>query len=98
MPPTRNKEEATEAIIVSELGKEFNVDEVYGTESSYIGSLKSVIEFNPVEIPPSAPLAFDELMLEVCIFFPQFFKVLSFLFIKIRCGKKGGGRAGWVMY
>lgn len=65
MPPTRNEgEEGMEAKIVSELSKEFNVDEVYGTESSYIGSLKSVIEFNPVEIPPSDPLAFDESMLE----------------------------------
>ncbi|KAI3667948.1 hypothetical protein L6452_43019 [Arctium lappa] len=63
MPPTREGE-AMEANIVSELGKEFNVDEVYGTESSYIGSLKSVHEFNPVEIPPSDPLHFDESMLE----------------------------------
>ncbi|KAJ9543488.1 hypothetical protein OSB04_023195 [Centaurea solstitialis] len=63
MPPTREGE-AMEANIVSELGKVFNVDEVYGTESSYIGSLKSVLEFNPVEIPPSDPLHFDESMLE----------------------------------
>nr|XP_043609684.1 guanine nucleotide-binding protein-like NSN1 [Erigeron canadensis] len=64
MPPNRKEGEAMEATIVPELGKEFNVDEVYGTESSYIGSLKSVNEFNPVEIPPSDPLAFDESMLE----------------------------------
>ncbi|KAI3526517.1 hypothetical protein L1887_05774 [Cichorium endivia] len=65
MPPTRNEGgEAMDASIVSELGKEFNVDEVYGTESSYIGSLKSVIEFNPVEIPPSDPLPIDQSMLE----------------------------------
>ncbi|KAI3787888.1 hypothetical protein L2E82_00383 [Cichorium intybus] len=65
MPPTRNeKGEGMDASIVSELGKEFNVDEVYGTESSYIGSLKSVIEFNPVEIPPSDPLPIDQSMLE----------------------------------
>ncbi|KAI3829823.1 hypothetical protein L1987_03951 [Smallanthus sonchifolius] len=64
MPPTRNEGETMEAKIVSELGKEFNVDEVYGTESSYIGSLKSVNDFNPVEIPPSFPLAFDQSMLE----------------------------------
>ncbi|KAI3682618.1 hypothetical protein L1987_82716 [Smallanthus sonchifolius] len=64
LPPTRNEGETMEAEIVSKLGKEFNVDEVYGTESSYIGSLKSVNDFNPVEIPPSAPLAFDQSMLE----------------------------------
>ncbi|KAL4587977.1 hypothetical protein LXL04_000854 [Taraxacum kok-saghyz] len=66
MPPKRNEggEGIMDVKIVSELSKEFNVDEVYGTESSYIGSLKSVIEFNPVEIPPSVPLAFDESMLE----------------------------------
>ncbi|KAJ0792546.1 hypothetical protein HanOQP8_Chr01g0019201 [Helianthus annuus] len=64
MPPTRNDGENTEAKIVSELGKEFNVDEIYGTESSYIGSLKSVNDFTPVEIPPSAPLALDQSMLK----------------------------------
>ncbi|KAM0050960.1 putative GTP-binding protein, orthogonal bundle domain superfamily [Helianthus debilis subsp. tardiflorus] len=64
MPPTRNEGENTEAKIVSELGKEFNVDEIYGTESSYIGSLKSVNDFTPVEIPPSAPLALDQSMLK----------------------------------
>ncbi|KAI7751787.1 hypothetical protein M8C21_012754 [Ambrosia artemisiifolia] len=64
MPPTRNAGETMEAKIVSELGKELNVDEIYGTESSYIGSLKSVNDFNPVEIPPSAPLALDQSMLK----------------------------------
>ncbi|KAJ0783318.1 putative GTP-binding protein, orthogonal bundle domain superfamily [Helianthus annuus] len=64
MPPTRNEGENTKAKIVSELGKEFNVDEIYGTESSYIGSLKSVNDFTPVEIPPSAPLALDQSMLK----------------------------------
>ncbi|GKF24772.1 hypothetical protein Tco_0077094, partial [Tanacetum coccineum] len=48
-----------EAGIVSELG-----NEVYGTESSYIGSLKTMNELNPVEIPPSDPFAFDQSMLE----------------------------------
>ncbi|CAA0823888.1 Guanine nucleotide-binding protein-like NSN1 [Striga hermonthica] len=63
MPPTRNAEEPSEARIVSELGKEFNVDEVYGGESSFIGSLKSANEFNPVEVPPNNPFHFD-LMVE----------------------------------
>lgn len=70
MPPTRNGGDAgMDSKIVSELGKEFNADEIYDTESSYIGSLKSVNDFNPVEIPPSVPLAFDQSMLEVCISF-----------------------------
>ncbi|KAI3772898.1 hypothetical protein L6452_04092 [Arctium lappa] len=64
MPPTRNKGEVMEANIVSELGKEFNVDEVYGTDSSIIGSLKSVDDFNNVTITPNNPLVFDETMLE----------------------------------
>ncbi|KVI12324.1 GTP binding domain-containing protein, partial [Cynara cardunculus var. scolymus] len=64
MPPTRNEGEVMEANIVSELGKEFNVDEVYGTDSSIIGSLKSVNDFNSVTITPNNPLVFDETMLE----------------------------------
>lgn len=66
MPPARNQDEPLEAKIVSELGKEFNVDEVYSGESSFIGSLKSVNDFNPVEVPPSCPVNFDESMIEVC--------------------------------
>ncbi|OMP05171.1 hypothetical protein COLO4_09004 [Corchorus olitorius] len=64
MPPVRNQEEPSEARIVTELGKEFNVDEVYNTESSFIGSLKSADDFHSVEVPPSNPLNFDETMLE----------------------------------
>ncbi|XP_019182227.1 PREDICTED: guanine nucleotide-binding protein-like NSN1 [Ipomoea nil] len=64
MPPKRNEEEHSEVKVVSELGKEFNVDEVYGGESSFIGSLKSVNEFNPVEVPSNCPVSFDEKMLE----------------------------------
>ncbi|KAF2284506.1 hypothetical protein GH714_025909 [Hevea brasiliensis] len=64
MPPTRNQDEPSEAKIVSELGKEFNVDEVYSGESSFIGSLKSVNDFHPVEVPPSCPINIDESMLE----------------------------------
>ncbi|KAG7014456.1 Guanine nucleotide-binding protein-like NSN1 [Cucurbita argyrosperma subsp. argyrosperma] len=60
MPPVRSQVEPSEARIVSELGKEFNIDEVYGGESSFIGSLKSVDDFSSVEVPPSCPLNFDE--------------------------------------
>ncbi|KAL4310486.1 hypothetical protein GQ457_01G037680 [Hibiscus cannabinus] len=64
MPPVRNQEEPSEARIVTELGKEFNVDEVYNTESSFIGSLKSTDDFHSNEVPASHPLKFDETMLE----------------------------------
>lgn len=63
LPPSRNQE-VFEASIVSELGKVFNVEEVYQGESSFIGSLKSVEDFSHVEVPPSLPLAFDEKMVE----------------------------------
>ncbi|KAI5599756.1 hypothetical protein POPTR_002G241100v4 [Populus trichocarpa] len=66
MPPARNQGEPSEAKIVSELGKEFNIDEVYNGESSFIGSLKSADDYNPVEVPPSCPLNFDEKLIEVC--------------------------------
>lgn len=65
MPPKRNAEEPSEAKIVTELAKEFDVDEVYGSESSFIGSLKSMTDFNPVEVPSNNPLNFDTSMLEV---------------------------------
>ncbi|GFZ13454.1 GTP-binding family protein [Actinidia rufa] len=64
MPPTRNQEEPAEAKIVSELGKEFNIDEVYSSESSFIGSLKPFDDVKHVEVPPSCPLNFDAQMLE----------------------------------
>ncbi|KAL2488142.1 Guanine nucleotide-binding protein-like NSN1 [Forsythia ovata] len=64
LPPTRNEGEPSEAKIVTVLGKEFNIDDVYGGESSFIGSLKSVDDFNPVEVPSNRPLNFDENMLE----------------------------------
>lgn len=64
MPPIRAQNVPSEAKIVLELGKEFSVDEVYSSETSFIGSLKSIDDFNPVEIPPSCPLTFDEKMLE----------------------------------
>ncbi|OIT07148.1 PREDICTED: guanine nucleotide-binding protein-like NSN1 [Nicotiana attenuata] len=64
MPPSRNEGEHSEVKIVSELGKEFNVEEVYGSESSIIGSLKSVDDYHPVEVPSNHPINFDETMLE----------------------------------
>ncbi|CAK7349360.1 unnamed protein product [Dovyalis caffra] len=64
LPPARNQNEPSEARIVSEFGKEFNIDEVYNGESSFIGSLKSVDDFNHVEVPPGCPLNFDEKMIE----------------------------------
>ncbi|KAF7132351.1 hypothetical protein RHSIM_Rhsim09G0001800 [Rhododendron simsii] len=64
MPATRNQEEPSEAKIVSELGKEFNIDEIYSSESSFIGSLKSFDDVKHVEVPPNCPLNFDEQILE----------------------------------
>ncbi|KAK9140893.1 hypothetical protein Scep_010574 [Stephania cephalantha] len=65
MPPTRTQSETSESAIVSELGKEFNIDEVYTGESSFIGSLKSVEDFPAdVELAPRSPLNFDEKMLQ----------------------------------
>ncbi|KAG6717522.1 hypothetical protein I3842_04G104600 [Carya illinoinensis] len=64
MPPTRNQGEPSEAKIVTVLGKEFNIDDLYNNESSFIRNLKSVDDLNPVEVPPSCPLSFDNDMLE----------------------------------
>ncbi|KAF8094634.1 hypothetical protein N665_0358s0016 [Sinapis alba] len=64
MPPKRDQGEHAESKIVTEFAKEFNIDEVYSGESSFIGSLKTVNEFNPVEIPSNTPLNFDETMVE----------------------------------
>ncbi|KAI9124360.1 hypothetical protein K1719_004282 [Acacia pycnantha] len=64
LPPVRNQGEPSEAKIVSEFAKEFDIDEVYKSESSFLGSLKSADDFNPVEVPSSQPLNFDQTMLE----------------------------------
>ncbi|KAJ1432425.1 P-loop containing nucleoside triphosphate hydrolase, partial [Sesbania bispinosa] len=66
MPPVRDQGEPSEAKIVSEFSKEFNIDEVYNSETSFIGALKSADDFDPVEVPSSCPLNLDETMLEVC--------------------------------
>ncbi|RDX87247.1 Guanine nucleotide-binding protein-like NSN1 [Mucuna pruriens] len=63
-PPVRNQGEPSEAKIVSEFSKEFNIDEVYSNELSYIGSLKSADDINAVEVPSSCPLNLNEMMLE----------------------------------
>lgn len=65
LPPIRNEGENLDAAIVSELGKEFNVDEVYKGESSFIGSLVSAEDVKHVVVPSSSPLNMDEQMLEV---------------------------------
>ncbi|KAF2555098.1 hypothetical protein F2Q68_00018165, partial [Brassica cretica] len=64
MPPKRDQGEHAESKIVTELAKEFNIDEVYSGESSFIGSLKTVSDFNPVEISSNGSLNFDETMIE----------------------------------
>ncbi|KAJ1394990.1 P-loop containing nucleoside triphosphate hydrolase [Sesbania bispinosa] len=64
MPPVRDQGEPSEAKIVSEFSKEFNIDEVYNSETSFIGALKSADDFDPVEVPSSCPLNLDETMLE----------------------------------
>ncbi|CAA0381624.1 unnamed protein product [Arabidopsis thaliana] len=64
MPPKRDQGGHAESKIVTELAKDFNIDEVYSGESSFIGSLKTVNEFSPVIIPSNGPLNFDETMIE----------------------------------
>ncbi|KAL8102002.1 guanine nucleotide-binding protein-like NSN1 [Apium graveolens] len=59
MPPIRDAGVPSEAKIITELGKEFNIDEVYGTES-FIGSLKSADDFQPTEMLASGSVTFDE--------------------------------------
>ncbi|XP_047316067.1 guanine nucleotide-binding protein-like NSN1 [Impatiens glandulifera] len=63
MPPIRNQEEPSEAKIVTELGKEFQIDEVYSGESSFIGSLRSVNDVDHVVEVPNCPLNFDNQLL-----------------------------------
>ncbi|CAD6213538.1 unnamed protein product [Miscanthus lutarioriparius] len=64
LPPKRDAGEDSDAVIITENGKEFNIDEIYKAESSYIGGLKSIEEFRHIEIPPNAPPGIDEEMLE----------------------------------
>ncbi|KAL5065878.1 hypothetical protein RYX36_027615, partial [Vicia faba] len=63
MPPV-SEAEPSEAKIVPEFSKDFNIDEVYNGEISFIGTLKSTVDLDPVEDPSSCPLNFDETMLE----------------------------------
>ncbi|KAI5414633.1 hypothetical protein KIW84_040203 [Lathyrus oleraceus] len=62
--PLVSEAEPSEAKIVPEFSKDFNIDEVYNGETSFIGTLKSTIDLDPVEVPSSCPLNFDETMLE----------------------------------
>ncbi|XP_024312303.1 guanine nucleotide-binding protein-like NSN1 isoform X2 [Brachypodium distachyon] len=64
LPPKRDAVEDSDAVIISEDGKEFNVDEIYKAESSYISGLKSILDFSHIEIPSNAPPEIDEEMLE----------------------------------
>ncbi|KAL1826131.1 hypothetical protein ACET3Z_012909 [Daucus carota] len=64
MPPTREGGEPMQTNIILELGKKFNVDEVYATESSFIENLKSAEDFQLVEVPANGPLTFDEKLFE----------------------------------
>ena len=68
LPHKRNVGKDSDAVIISESGKEFNIDEIYKAESSYIGGLKSIEGFHHIEIPPNAPPGIDEEMLEVICF------------------------------
>ncbi|CAN6281325.1 unnamed protein product [Urochloa humidicola] len=63
LPPKRDAGEDSDAVIISG-GKEFNIDEIYKAESSYISGLKSIEDFHHIEIPPNAPPGIDEEMLE----------------------------------
>ncbi|XP_078173165.1 GTP-binding family protein isoform X2 [Carex rostrata] len=63
-PPTRSNDDIGESVIVSELGREFNTEEVYKAESSFIENLTSVDDYRHVEVPPLPPPKFDEDMLE----------------------------------
>ncbi|GJN24136.1 hypothetical protein PR202_gb11858 [Eleusine coracana subsp. coracana] len=64
LPPKRDAVEESDAVIISDAGKEFNIDEIYKAESLYIGGLKSIEDFHHIEIPPNAPPGIDEKMLE----------------------------------
>ncbi|XP_074570083.1 guanine nucleotide-binding protein-like NSN1 [Curcuma longa] len=64
LPPPRNEGENLDSAIVPQLGNEFNVEEVYKIESSFINTLASVEDSRHIEVPPHSPLNFDAQMLE----------------------------------
>lgn len=68
LPPKRDAVEDADAVIISEAGKEFNIDEIYKAESSYISGLKSLEDLRHIEIPSNAPPEIDEEMLEVIFY------------------------------
>jgi hypothetical protein len=65
LPPKRAAVEDANAVIISEDGREFNVDEIYKAEYSFISGLKSMEDFSHIEIPSNPPPEIDEGMLEV---------------------------------
>ncbi|XP_024313597.1 guanine nucleotide-binding protein-like NSN1 isoform X2 [Brachypodium distachyon] len=67
LPPKRDAVEDSDAVLISQDGKEFNVDEIYKAESSYISGLKSMLDFSHTEIPSNAPPEINEEMLEVFV-------------------------------
>jgi nuclear GTP-binding protein len=67
LPPKRGNLEESDAVIISEAANEFNIDEIYKFESSYIGGLKSIEDFHHIEILPNAPLSIDEELIEVIV-------------------------------
>ncbi|XP_042421519.1 guanine nucleotide-binding protein-like NSN1 [Zingiber officinale] len=64
LPPPRNQGENLDSTIVPQLGNEFNVEEVYKIESSFITTLASLEDSRHIEVPPHSPLNFDAQMLE----------------------------------
>lgn len=64
LPPPRNQGENLDSAIVPQLGNEFNIEEIYTIESSFINTLASVEDSRHIEVPPHSPLNFDAQMLE----------------------------------
>jgi nuclear GTP-binding protein len=89
LPPARNNDDIGEAVIISELGREFNTEELYDAEASYIGNLASVDDYRHVKVPPLPPPKFDEDMLEeviVCCFFWLLTHQINFVDILLSWG------------
>lgn len=68
MPPQRDAGQQLESAIVSEWGKEFNVDEVFERErSAVISGLQTLQDAPHMEMPGSRPPTMDVDMLQVSI-------------------------------
>jgi hypothetical protein len=99
LPPKRDNVEESDAVIISDARKEFNIDEIYKSESSYIGGLKSIEDFHHIEILPNAPLSIDEEMIEVGGFFSQEQAEQTTMLagsIVFQEAERRGGRRRWV--